>query len=487
MTEDHVSGVTKKEYEFFELCKKHTITDIVKAFTEYDDDKGGATELMHCMLIYQRGLQNALEVASVRNMFKVHGRPKSAYIYNILLSVYSKKKGGFKEVERIRSIMNAEGVKETTETYNILIHAYGAYSDNYDKVYELYDEMDTPDVVTYNTLLNLHSDKSRHSKSKRIFFLDEMKKKNIEPNTVTYNSLLKSFDYDMEELQMYLQEMEALRLQFDIVTYSTLIQAYGHVFRNAHRMEMVYVQMKNAGISPDIYVFNTLLSRYAKLASKSVERAERVLQDMESAGVSKNTETYNSVIMMYGRVRDYIKLEFYANEMATKKVERNVFTYTALITAYARDPSNRDLIEEYLMEMIENNITPNNVLFNVLIRFYGRANDRKAVSAIIQQMDAIGVHKTRNTFQHMIEFAISDGDLDKAESIFKTLENDKKATVDGVVYNTMIRGFMSVNDATRRDLYYNKMLEDGFYPDHQTKKKMMIYSKHNKRSQKQQW
>ena len=107
-----------------------------------------------------------------------------------------------------------------------------------------------------------------------------------------------------------------------------------------------------------------------------------------------------------------------------------------------------------------------------LIRFYGRANDRKAVSAIIQQMDAIGVHKTRNTYQHMIEFAVSDGDLDKAESIFKTLENDKKATVDGVVYNTMIRGFMSVNDATRRDLYFNKMLEDGFYPDDQTKKMM---------------
>ena len=72
----------------------------------------------------------------------------------------------------------------------------------------------------------------------------------------------------------------------------------------------------------------------------------------------------------------------------------------------------------------------------------------------------------------MIEFAISDGDLDKAESIFKTLENDKKATVDGVVYNTMkLRGFID-DDATRRDLYFNKMLEDGFYPDPQTKKNM---------------
>ena len=92
--------------------------------------------------------------------------------------------------------------------------------------------------------------------------------------------------------------------------------------------------------------------------------------------------------------------------MATKKRSKETFLRTsALITAYARDPSNRDLIEEYLMEMIENNIKPNNVLFNVLIRFYGRANDRKAVSAIIQQMDAMGVHKTRNTFQYMIEFA----------------------------------------------------------------------------------
>ena len=47
------------------------------------------------------------------------------------------------------------------------------------------------------------------------------------------------------------------------------------------------------------------------------------------------------------------------------------------------------------MEMIENNITPNNVLFNVFNPLLWKANDRKAVSAIIQQMDAIGVHKTK--------------------------------------------------------------------------------------------
>ena len=50
------------------------------------------------------------------------------------------------------------------------------------------------------------------------------------------------------------------------------------------------------------------------------------------------------------------------------------------------------------------------------------------------------------------------------------LENDQKATVD-VVYNTIIRGFMSANDGARRDLY-DKMLDDGFYPDDQTKKMM---------------
>ena len=170
MTENQGSGMTKEEYEFFKLGRKKNIAKIIKAFKEYDENKGGATELMHCMLIHQRGLQNALEVASVRNMFKVHGRPKSAYIYNILFNAYSKTKGGLDEVERIRSIMDAEGVKATTETYNTLINAYGAYSDNYDKVYELYEEIDTPDVVTYNILLNLHSDKSKHSKSKRIFF-----------------------------------------------------------------------------------------------------------------------------------------------------------------------------------------------------------------------------------------------------------------------------------------------------------------------------
>ena len=472
MTTDHASRVTKKEYEFFKLGKKHTIGDIIEAFKKYDEDTGGATELMYCMLIQQCGRNNVLEVALVRDMFKVHGRPKSAYIYNMLFQAYGKMKGNFDEVERIRSIMKVEGVKATTETYNILIHAYGAYCDNYDKVYELYEEMDSPDTVTYNTLLNLHSDKSRHSKSKRDFFLAEMKSKNIEPDIVTYSSLLKSFGYDMAELQMYLQEMKDRKLKFDIVTYSTLIQVYAYRFRDMHRMERVYAEMKNDGIYPDLYAFNALISLYAKLANRrsAVEKAERILEDMESAGVSKDTETYNSLLLLYGRAKENRKVEIYNNEMVTKRIKKNVYTYTALITAYARYASNRDVIEKCLMEMIENNITPNNVLFNVLIRFYGRANDRKAVKAIIKQMDAMGIHKTRNTFQYMIEFAVFDGDLDEAENIFKMLENDQRATVDGVVYNTILRGFIYANDATRRDLYFSKMLDDGFNPDPETKK-----------------
>ena len=90
-------------------------------------------------------------------------------------------------------------------------------------------------------------------------------------------------------------------------------------------MEMVYVEMKNAGIYPDIYTFNTLLSRYAKMPKNTVEKAERVLQDMESAGVSKNTETYNSVIMMYGRARTIVSLNFMPMRWQLKKGQKKRF------------------------------------------------------------------------------------------------------------------------------------------------------------------
>lgn len=126
------------------------------------------------------------------------------------------------------------------------------------------DELDrTPKVsrnlFTYNAVINALVMCSQHAKADD--FWHEMQDSGIEPNLVTFNTMLKScfggMDEDVKRAFRLLKEMEDRGISADRVTLNSLINACVSAGRVGDA-QGVYERMRRLNIEPDAYTFCTL-------------------------------------------------------------------------------------------------------------------------------------------------------------------------------------------------------------------------------------
>ncbi|CDF35933.1 unnamed protein product [Chondrus crispus] len=126
------------------------------------------------------------------------------------------------------------------------------------------DELDrTPKVsrnlFTYNAVINALVMCSQHARADE--FWREMQDSGIEPNLVTFNTMLKScfggMDEDVNRAFRFLTEMEDRGISADRVTLNSLINACVSAGRVRDAQE-VYEKMRQLDIEPDAYTFCTL-------------------------------------------------------------------------------------------------------------------------------------------------------------------------------------------------------------------------------------
>lgn len=126
------------------------------------------------------------------------------------------------------------------------------------------DDLDrTPSVsrnlFTYNAVINALVMCAQHAKARELW--TEMQESGIEPNLVTYNTMMKSCfggtDDDVNRAFALVKEMEERGISADRVTLNSLINACvtAGLLREAQR---VYEQMRARDIEPDDFTFTTL-------------------------------------------------------------------------------------------------------------------------------------------------------------------------------------------------------------------------------------
>ena len=126
------------------------------------------------------------------------------------------------------------------------------------------DDLDrTPGVsrnlFTYNAVINALVMCAQHAKARELW--TEMQESGIEPNLVTYNTMMKSCfggtDDDVTRAFALVKEMEERGISADRVTLNSLINACvtAGLLREAQR---VYEQMRARDIEPDDFTFTTL-------------------------------------------------------------------------------------------------------------------------------------------------------------------------------------------------------------------------------------
>lgn len=283
----------------------------------------------------------------------------------------------------------------------------------------------SPDVVSYNSVINAYahgraSNKSRSEHAKRL--MKQMKEKGLEPNSITWNTLLRCLLREVGEKQWkkfsakkvqeavtILKNMEKLEMATSI-SYNTVISIISKSKLNdsaeraeaclEHMMDL-YLTTKNDKIQPDTTSFNAVIHAYANTsrnsrgAPKRARRAEELIKEMERLYTSGENEkvkpdvvSYSAVVNAYARAApqeegcaaramEILDSMVQLYEGGDKEVKPNKRTYTSVINAFARIGKAGTADEilskmKKLQEMGDESLKPDTVCYTSVLDAYAR-------------------------------------------------------------------------------------------------------------------
>ncbi|CAA7029776.1 unnamed protein product [Microthlaspi erraticum] len=130
---------------------------------------------------------------------------------------------------------------------------------------KLYEEMIkrsiAPDIVTYNSLINGFCMQSRLDEAKQMF---EMVSKGCLPDVVTYNTLINGFCKSKRVEMAWNSFVRCLKE--DWLETQSLTHSYPRFFQagDCESAQQVFKQMVSADVPPDIWTYNILLDGLCK-------------------------------------------------------------------------------------------------------------------------------------------------------------------------------------------------------------------------------
>ncbi|XP_023759228.1 pentatricopeptide repeat-containing protein At5g48730, chloroplastic [Lactuca sativa] len=329
-------------------------------------------------------------------------RPNSAIYVKLIVML-----GKCKQPERANSLFQAmidEGCDVNQESYTALLSAYSR-SGLFRKAFSILEEMKNtpnchPDVYTYSILIKscLHF----HEFDKVQSLLSEMVSQGVNPNTVTYNTLIDAYGKAKRFADMESTLVEMLRQREckpDVWTMNSTLRAFGGSGQ-IETMEKCYDKFLSAGIQPNIKTFNILLDSYGKTGN--YKKMSAVMEYMQKYHFSWTLVTYNIVIDAFGRAGDVNQMEFLFRLMQSESIKPNCVTLCSLVRGYAQN-GKAEKIGGLLRYIESSDVMVDTVFFNCLVDAYGMMGCLAEMKGVLVMMESKGCEPDKITYRTMIK------------------------------------------------------------------------------------
>ncbi|ESQ51727.1 hypothetical protein EUTSA_v10016252mg [Eutrema salsugineum] len=293
------------------------------------------------------------------------GYGNTVYAFSALISAYGRS-GLHEEAISVFNSMKSYGLRPNLVTYNAVIDACGKGGMEFKRVAEFFDEMQRngvqPDRITFNSLLAMDL---------AFDILSQMPAKRIMPNVVSYSTVIDGFAKAgrFDEALSLFDEMRYLGIALDRVSYNTLVSIYTKVGRSEEALD-VFREMASVGIKKDVVTYNALLGGYGK-QGKYVE-VKNVFAEMKKEHVLPNLLTYSTLIDVYSKGGLYKEAMEIFREFKSVGLRADVVLYSALIDALCKNGLVGSAVS-LIDEMTKEGIRPNVVTYNSIIDAFGRS------------------------------------------------------------------------------------------------------------------
>ena len=363
------------------------------------------------LYLYALANANANPISAMEQAFTIFDKMKRMNLfpdtntYNQIISCLARVKG-IRSAERAQALLDEmmlNDVPVTKDTFNGIINCWLKSRNNskarqqIERIVDIMVELSSdgnedvfPDRYTINMLLTaIGKSVRKDSVRKSHYILMNMEEKygkfGVSPDSTSFNLVLrcysKSKDIQAGEKAVKLLDIMENRFkngEYDVMpdayTYSTVIDSLISPISDAGRAaedilnRMEELHRSHNGEMPSTPVYNALIKAYASVNKlESIYRAQEILEYMEKSHtdgnplLKPNIVTYNSVLKAYAQPNTtfckkaeqlLLRIE---EQYATGGPQTDVFSYTSVITSYARstEPLKARNAERILLRMID--------------------------------------------------------------------------------------------------------------------------------------
>ncbi|XP_031496552.1 pentatricopeptide repeat-containing protein At1g02060, chloroplastic [Nymphaea colorata] len=254
-----------------------------------------------------------------------------------------------------------------------------------------------------------------------------------------FNSLMRSYanaGLFQESIKLF-QKMKELGVSPSVYTFNTIFS----ILLRRGRTNMVrglYDEMLRSGVSPDVFTFNILIRGFC--LNSMVDEGFRLFNEMVKQGCTPDMVTYNTLIDGLCRSGKVAKGHNLMRAMRRKGGELipNVVSYTTLIRGYCENQSIGNALELF-DEMVEQGLKPNEITYNTLIQGLCEARKLDKIKEILKDvMDSGSFKPDTCTFNTLINAHCNAGKLNEAVMIFGKL-SELGVQPDSATYSVLIR------------------------------------------------
>lgn len=284
-------------------------------------------------------------------------------------------------------------------------------------------EMDLcPDACTYNILIKAYCSVGSFEGARRLF--DEMCRRGISPNVVTFVSLISFLCSNSrvdDAFELMHEMIRAHNVSPNIFVYTSLVKG----LCDAGKMDAA-LKLKGLAVAEaikkdselDSAVFTTLIRPLFR--SRRRDEAIALLDEMQKIGVKPDTHTYNAMISGFCEENDFTAALNVMEEMPNKGCKADVLTYNVMITAFCNSSKWIEAIDLF-EDMPRRGCLPNVVTYRILVDGLLNASQLKDAAILLDEMVFKGFKPHPETSSNLINGLKEEGEVGLMSNVITIL------------------------------------------------------------------
>ena len=382
--------------------------------------------------------------------------------------------------DKIKTSLSRWNEVKTLQKFNALISANKDQSMDAYKILHLIEQNNiTPDIISYNCLLDMSFRLGQYETAHKLF--EEISEVTfpVQPDTVTFNILLKHIveeiikkEKTFDEVERLLRDMERRKIEMNQITYNTAIDAAIESRQFNYAWELYEKMKQSETVKPDVFTYSTLVKglkmvnenesqgkkyRYndAAVSKDNCERALEILNTIKSNGLQLDNVLFNSVLDILVSFGEMHKAEEIFTQMKENHIQPTLVTYSTMIKGYGQIHNFKQALNVY-NEMRSNNLQPNDVIYGCLLNSCIKGNKSEFIDVLYNNMLKDNIQPNSVIISTMIKGYSKSKQFNKALQLFSSVDNDIKNIT---VYNSMLECCIECNQINELKQLFNQLTQ----------------------------